>query len=170
MINYKSICIIPDKDLNTVIKKAINKKRKSKIDIGWREWISLTEFNNFYLKAKIDTGAAMSALHATHIKEYEKDGSKYVRFRLHQFETYKMIKKPIVGYKTIKNSFGKKQLRPIINISIKIGYNVINTVITLTRRSRMTYPVLIGRSSLKNNYRINPKKSYLAGRIKPNSK
>ncbi len=153
-----------------VVKKALHKKRTSKIDIGWREWISLTEFNDFYLKAKIDTGARMSALHATHIKEYNNDGSKYVRFRLYQSDAYKMIKKPIIGYKTIKNSFGKKQLRPLINMSIRIGDNTIDTVITLTRRSRMAYPVLIGRSSLANNYRINPKKSYLAGRIKSNSK
>ena len=124
------------------------KNKESLVDIGWREWISLTDFKNFYLKAKIDTGAAMSALHATHIKEYDSNGSKYVKFRLHQSKTYKMIKKPIVGYKTIKNSFGKKQLRPLVNISIKIGNKVIDTPITLTRRSRMTYPVLIGRSSL----------------------
>ena len=134
------------------------------MDIGWREWISLTDFKNFYLKAKIDTGASMSALHATHIKEYDSNGSRYVKFRLHQSKTYKMIKKPIVGYKTIKNSFGKKQLRPLVNISIKIGNKVIYTPITLARRTRMTYPVLIGRSALSKNYRINPKRSYLTGK------
>ena len=153
-----------------MVKKSKIKNQRLTIDIGWREWISLTEFNNFYLKAKIDTGATMSALHATHIKEYNDNGYKYVKFRLYQSDAYKMIKKPIVGYKTIKNSFGKKQLRPLINMSIKLGDNIIDTVITLTRRSRMTYPVLIGRSALANNYRINPKKSYLAGRNKPISK
>ena len=152
------------------MKKISKKKKKSFIDIGWREWISLTEFNDFYLKAKIDTGATMSALHATHIKEYDSKGSKYVKFRLHQSKTYKMIKKPIIGYKTIKSSFGKKQMRPVVNISIKIGDNIIDTDITLTRRSRMTYPVLIGRSSLERNYRINPKRSYLTGKDKVISK
>tara|TARA_B100001250_G_C19778482_1_gene780724 strand:+ start:1232 stop:1687 length:456 start_codon:yes stop_codon:yes gene_type:complete len=151
------------------VKKSI-RNRKSKIDIGWREWISLTEFNNFYLKAKIDTGATMSALHATHIKEYDNQGSKYVSFRLYQSDSFKMFEKPILGYKTIKNSFGKKQSRPLINISIKIGDNIFDTVITLTKRSRMTYPVLIGRSSLAKNYRINPRQSYLTGKIKPISK
>ncbi len=77
-----------------------------------------------------------------------------------------MLKKPIVGYKTIKNSFGKKQLRPLVNISIKIGNKIIDTPITLTRRSRMAYPVLIGRSALNKNYRINPKRSYLTGKNK----
>ena len=92
-------------------------------------------------------------------------GDKYVKFRLYQPKSSKMIRKPVVGYKMIKNSFGKKQLRPLINISIKIGNNTIDTIITLTTRSRMTYPVLIGRSTLNNNYRINPRKSFLTGKL-----
>ena len=141
------------------------KIKKPTIDIGWREWISLVDFKNFYLKAKIDTGATISALHATHIEEFNFKGVKYVKFRLYQSKSYKMIKKPVVGYKMIKNSFGKKQLRPLINISIKIGENTIDTIITLTTRSRMTYPVLIGRSALDNSYRINPRKSFLTGKV-----
>ena len=141
------------------------KIKKPTIDIGWREWISIVDFKNFYLKAKIDTGATISALHATHIEEFNLEGVKYVKFRLYQSKSYKMIKKPVVGYKMIKNSFGKKQLRPLINISIKIGNDTIDTIITLTTRSRMTYPVLIGRSTLDNNYRINPRKSFLTGKL-----
>ena len=141
------------------------KSVKPLIDIGWREWISLVDFNDFFLKAKIDTGATISALHATHIKEFYKNNEKYVRFRLHQENSYKIIKKPVLGYKTIKNSFGEKQSRPLISISIRMGNKTIETIISLAKRSSMTYPVLIGRSSLKKNYRINPKKSYLTGKI-----
>ena len=141
------------------------KIKKPTIDIGWREWISLVDFKDFHLKAKIDTGATISALHATHIEEFNFKGVKYVKFRLYQSKSYKMIKKPVVGYKMIKNSFGKKQLRPLVNISIKIGNNTIDTITTLTTRSRMTYPVLIGRSALNNNYRINPRKSFLTGKL-----
>ncbi len=135
------------------------------IDIGWREWIYLVDFKNFYLKDKIDKVATISALHATHIEEFNFKGVKYVKFRLYQSKSYKMIKNPVIGYKMIKNSFGKKQLIPLINISIKIGNNTIDTIITLTTRSRMTYPVLIGRSTLNNNYRINPRKSFLTGKL-----
>ena len=144
----------------------MNKKIKNPIiDIGWREWISLVDFKDFHLKAKIDTGATISALHATNIEEFDIHGDKYVKFRLHQVKSYKMIEKPVVGYKMIKNSFGKKQLRPLVNISIKIGDNIIDTIITLTKRSSMTYPVLIGRSTLNKNYRINPRKSFLTGKL-----
>ena len=143
----------------------MKKNSKPLINIGWREWISIIDFEDFYLKAKIDTGATISALHATHIKEFDHKGDKYVKFRLYQTKSYRKIEKPVVGYKTIKNSFGIKQQRPLINISIKIGDNIIDTIITLTTRSRMTYPVLIGRSTLNNNYRINPRKSFLTGKI-----
>ena len=142
------------------------KNKNTIIDIGWREWISIVDFEDFYLKAKIDTGATISALHATHIEEIDHKGDKYVKFRLYQTKSYRNIKKPIVGYKTIKNSFGKKQLRPLIKISIKIGDNIIDTITTLATRSRMTYPLLIGRSTLNNSYRINPRKSFLAGKNK----
>ena len=88
-----------------------------------------------------------------------------MRFRLYQEKSFKIIKKPVLGYKTIKNSFGEKQSRPLISMSIRMGNNTIETIITLAKRSNMTYPVLIGRSALKKNYRINPKKSYLTGKI-----
>ena len=60
------------------------KFKKPTIDIGWREWISLVDFEDFYLKAKIDTGATISALHATHIEEFNFRGDKFVKFRLLQ--------------------------------------------------------------------------------------
>ena len=62
------------------------KIKKPTIDIGWREWISLVDFKDFYLKAKIDTGATISALHATHIKEFDSKSGKYVKFRLYQLK------------------------------------------------------------------------------------
>ena len=70
------------------------KIKKPTIDIGWREWVSLVDFKDIYLKAKIDTGATISALHATHIEEFDFKGDKYVKFRLYQSKSYKMINKP----------------------------------------------------------------------------
>ena len=52
--------------------------------IGWREWIYLPSYKNFPIKAKIDTGARTSALHAGSIKEYERDGENWVKFELVQ--------------------------------------------------------------------------------------
>ena len=61
-----------------------NKKKKSKISLtplGWREWVFLPSYNYFKLKAKIDTGARTSAIHATNIQIYRKNRSEWVSFK-----------------------------------------------------------------------------------------
>ena len=84
------------------IKLKKNKKYKA---IGWREWVAFPEFSNFAIKAKIDTGARSSALHATHIVEFENNNQKWIKFRVYQSRKFLNIKTPIVGYKKITNSF-----------------------------------------------------------------
>ncbi len=75
---------------------AIQKIKKQKVNghytpIGWREWIYLPNHNDFAIKAKVDTGARTSALHATHIEEYKKNSKTWIRFRLHQSNEYVQI-------------------------------------------------------------------------------
>ena len=140
------------------IKLKNNKKYKT---IGWREWVVFPEFSNFAIKAKIDTGARSSALHATHIVEFEKNNQKWIKFRVYQSRKFLYIETPIVGYKKITNSFGKAEIRPTIELKIKLGKNSWNTEITLARRSKLTHPMLIGRKSLKKKYIVYPHKSYI---------
>ena len=132
--------------------------------IGWREWVYLPTYKNFALKAKVDTGARTSALHATNIKEFEKKGEKWVRFKLHQNENHKIISSRLIKHKKITNSFGDTEIRPVIKMKIKIGQNSWSTEITLTARSRMTYPMLIGRNSLMKKHLIHSHKSYMTGK------
>ena len=67
-------------------KQPLTKKnnRKKYTQLGWREWVIFPDHEGFSIKAKIDTGARSSALHATHIKEYGQKGLKWVKFRVHQ--------------------------------------------------------------------------------------
>ena len=58
---------------------------KKFIPLGWRERVYFPNYNNFSVKAKIDTGASSSALHATHVKEYRKKGQTWIKFRIYQF-------------------------------------------------------------------------------------
>ena len=146
-------------------KQSRTRRKKPPIEIGWREWISFPKYNNFALKAKIDTGARSSALHATHIKEFVTDSKDWVSFRIYQSGKFINVERPIKGYRVIKSSIGKKQVRPVIRIKIKLGTKSWFTDITLARRSGMSYPVLIGRSSLTNRYRIHPRKSFLFGHL-----
>jgi len=147
------------------------KKPKKKLAlIGWREWISFPDYDNFLLKAKIDTGARSSALHATHLLPYENGEEKRIKFRVYQSKIFHYIDAPILGYKKVKNSFGVSEIRPIIQMKIKLGKESWYTEITLARRSGMSYPMLIGRNSLKRKHIIHPHKSFLQGKIKKSKK
>ena len=136
-------------------------RNNAKINIGWREWISFPNYDNFRLKAKIDSGARTSALHATHIQEFEKNGERWVRFRVYQSREFMYVEKPILRYTTIKNSFGEYQMRPLVQMKIKLGNKSWKTDISLTQRSGMVYPMLIGRNTLKKKHMNHPKRSFV---------
>ena len=139
------------------------------IPLGWREWIYLPFYNHFPIMAKIDTGARTSSIHATHIKRYEKEGKERIKFRIYQSNRVLSIDTDFLKFIKITNSFGDSETRPAINIKIKIGIKSYITEVTLSKRSRMSYPMLIGRNSLKNKYVIHSHKSFLTGpKIEPN--
>jgi len=147
-------------------KRSLKTKTKTRpliIPIGWREWILFPDVSNFPIKAKIDTGARSSALHATHINSYEKDGNTWVKFRVYQGREFLSIDTPIIGYRKITNSFGHTEQRPVIKMKIKLGKNVWTTEVTLAKRSKLTHPMLIGRKSLKKRHVIHSHKSFLTG-------
>ena len=132
--------------------------------IGWREWIYLPKFDDFAIKAKVDTGARTSALHATQIKEYDNNGKKLVSFRLHQSKKHIDISTQLIRYLKITSSFGDSEIRPLIRLKIRLGERSWFTEVTLTKRNRMTYPMLIGRNTLMKKYLIHSHKSYLTGK------
>ena len=132
--------------------------------IGWREWIYLPKYDDFAMKAKVDTGARTSALHAIHIKEYDCNGKKMVSFRLNQSNKQIDISTQLIRYLKITSSFGDSEIRPLIRLKIRLGERSWVTEVTLTKRTRMTYPMLIGRNTLMKKYLIHSHKSYLTGK------
>ena len=146
-----------------------SKKIKKKLTtnytpIGWREWIYLPKYKNFPIKAKIDTGATSSALNAYDIAVYKKGNQSWVRFKLKQYKRILKINSKLIKQKKITSSFGDTEIRPVIKMKIKLGNQSWDTEVTLAMRSSMTYPMLIGRSSLKKKHIIHSHKSYLTGK------
>ena len=151
-----------------MIIKGLNNKRKKDAKtaltpLGWREWVFLPSYNSFKLKAKIDTGARTSSIHATNIQIYRKGNSERVKFQIYQSESFLDIDTKLVSYKKIKSSFGQTETRPTVNMKIQIGRETWLTKITLAQRSKLTYPMLIGRNTLNKKYIIHSHRSYLAG-------
>ena len=150
------------------------RKTKSKIPVqpgapsivvGWREWVSLPELGAVRIKAKIDTGARTSAIHAWKIQPFEKDGETWVRFELHPNQddnkTRIACEAPVVDSRMIKSSNGQQQRRYVIRTPLRIGLHVWPIELTLTRRDEMGFRMLVGRTALKPGALVNPSKSYL---------
>jgi len=133
--------------------------------IGWREYVTLSDFDNTIVKAKMDTGARTSSLHATHIKEFERNGITYINFRMlvgtSSKKRFKHVIAKLEEWREVKNSSGEKEFRPVIKTNIKIGKYKISTEVTLTQRSKMTYTMLVGRLALRKKFNIDSGRSYL---------
>ena len=132
--------------------------------IGWRENVKLLDFDNSLIKAKMDTGARTSSLHATHISESKDSEIKYVTFRLktniNNEKKYKFFKSELKEWRIVRNSGGDEEYRPVVKTRVKIGKKIMNIEITLTQRSRMSYDMLIGRTALRKKFLIDSGKSY----------
>lgn len=138
-----------------------------KIDIGWKEWIALPELNVDRIKAKIDTGAATSALHAEDICLVPSPKGDRVGFKICPFhdESDHVVycELPLHDERIITSSNGAKESRYVIKTPLKLGELQLEVEFTLTNRSLMRFNVLLGRQALKKFAIINPAKSFLQG-------
>ncbi len=142
-------------------------KSKSSILIGRREFIDFPLLNLFSLEAKIDTGAFTSALHCKDIEIRFIDGIETLCFKLldesHPEYSNNEYMFPTFSKKVIKSSFGESEERYIIQTLIQIAGKKINCSISLTDRTNMRYPVLIGRRTIKGKFIVDVAKKYTGG-------
>ena len=135
--------------------------------LGWREWVTLPELNIQHIKAKIDTGARSSALHAFAIQPYRKLGQRWVMFAIHpeQNNTELVIEchAAVKDRRIVSDSGGHKQRRYVIETPLIIGSAIINAEMTLTNRDSMLFRMLIGRTTLNERFMIDPSESYCQG-------
>ncbi len=136
--------------------------------IGWREWISLPEFCLAPIKAKIDTGARTSALHAFHIRPFEKAGVPHVEFFVHPVQRRRLpevrCEARVLDQRKITSSTGHSENRYVVETTAIIGDKELKIELTLTNRDELGFRMLIGREAIRNKFVIDPGKSYRAGR------
>lgn len=135
--------------------------------VGWREYVSLPRLKLINLKAKVDTGARTSALHAFALEEFHQSGQRKIRFAIHPLhrDNKKIIwcTSSILDRRRVSDSGGHRELRYVIVTDIVIGSQRFPIEVTLTNRDNMLFRMLIGRQALKNKFLVNPTKSYLQG-------
>tara|TARA_R110002049_G_scaffold24302_9_gene86316 strand:- start:7013 stop:7456 length:444 start_codon:yes stop_codon:yes gene_type:complete len=137
----------------------------SKKPIGWREWIGFPDLNIPRIKAKIDTGARTSALHAFRVQPFMRGDRQWVRFAIHpvQGDTDNIVESeaPVKDQRVVRDSGGHEELRYVIETAISIGEDVIRAEVTLTDRDSMLFRVLLGRTALRAHYVVHPGRSYI---------
>ena len=142
--------------------------KSEKLTVGWREWVILPELNVPHIKAKIDTGARTSALHAFSVDAYVKKGVHRVKFLIHPYQNRKDIVKEcdarIVDRRMVTDSGGHKEKRYVISTTIVLGEIEWEIEITLTNRDTMKFRMLLGRTAMDGKILVNPGRSFLIGK------
>jgi hypothetical protein len=138
--------------------------------IGWREWVELPDLGVGRIKAKIDTGARSSSLHAFDVETYKLSGKEFVKFKVHpkQRSSRPEIKchARIVEYRKVKSSNGQAELRPVIVTPILLMGFKWQIEVTLTNRDEMGFRMLLGRESFRDRFYIDAGSSYFGERSK----
>ena len=136
------------------------------VEIGWAELVQLPDLGLNHIRAKIDTGAATSSIHATRLKPIETDEGLMVEFwtRVHQDEPSCKITAPAVARRKIKSSNGEVQLRYVVETTMRMGDFTWTGHLTLANRRAMAFPILIGRRALARGFRVNCARRWMLGR------
>lgn len=133
--------------------------------VGWRECVALPDFQIPVIRAKIDTGASSSSIHATHIEYFTLGDREMVCFQIHPHQRNihdtVTVEAPLMEHRPIKSSNGQKQIRPVIETRIQLGQHLWAIELNLTNRSLMGYRMLLGRQALRRRFLVDPHKSFL---------
>lgn len=175
IIPYKQFSLKPFRFLNLTSCKAnsLNNHNNEMLTFGWREWVKLPDLGLPAIKAKVDTGARTSALHAFNLRPFIENGIQRIEFSIHPIQrdlnTVSICQADVLDQRTVSDSGGHKEERWVIKTSLMIGSHTWPIEMTLTARDNMRFRMLLGRTALENKALVDASASYLVGK-KPTSK
>jgi hypothetical protein len=140
------------------------------LTLGWREWVALPEIGIPRIKAKVDTGARTSALHAFALRPFSEHGRDRVEFQIHplqkNLETIVTCTADVIDRRIVSDSGGHKEERFVIATLLAIGEYAWPIEMTLTSRDDMLFRMLLGRTAMEGRAQVNPSLSYVVGKKK----
>jgi hypothetical protein len=142
--------------------------------MGWREWLELPDLGIRRVKAKVDTGARSSSLHAESIELFQVRGQVAVRFVVLPLQRSRLkavaCQMPLYDERYVKSSNGSRELRPVIRAAVAWGGQSWDVDITLTSRDLMGFRMLLGREAIRRRFLVDTGRSYFGGRPPPKKK
>ena len=130
------------------------------VPAGWVEKAQIYP-EGITLHAKLDTGAKTTSINAQKPEFFERDGNRWVRFKItNRNDDSTIIEAKIVREATIKRHFDQQQVRPVILLDICIGNVRKKEEVNLVDRSNLNYQLLIGRNFLKETFLIDSGSTY----------
>ena len=138
-----------------------------KLIVGSEEWCSFPQINIPALKARVDSGAKTSALHAVNINPFRKKGEPWVSFEVHPLQydgrTTVRCEAPVYDQRRVKSSSGNSELRYVIRTVLSLAETAWEVEVTLTNRDSMGYRMLLGRQAMSGKMLVDPEASFLLG-------
>ncbi|MEQ8786938.1 MAG: RimK/LysX family protein [Pirellulaceae bacterium] len=135
--------------------------------VGWREWVALPELDVPAVKAKVDTGARSSSLHAFALREFERDGKRMLSFTVHPLQresrTTITTEAELLEYRHVRSSSGHHTRRPVILTPVELFGRRWTIELTLASRDEMGFRMLLGRQAVRGRFLVDPARSYLGG-------
>ena len=161
---------LSDSNLNAPLDKSL--PPEPLLVIGWREWLSLPQIRIRRIKAKVDTGARSSCLHAPTIETFQIDGQLHVRFSVQPIQRNKdftvTCEAKVHDQRLVRSSNGEASERYVIQTSAKWLDQSWPIELTLADRSEMGFRLLLGREAIRGKMLVDSARSYLGG--KPQSR
>ena len=142
--------------------------------MGWREWLELPDLGIRRVKAKVDTGARSSSLHAESIELLQVRGQVAVRFVVLPLQRSRLepvaCQMLLYDERYVKSSNGSRELRPVIRTAVAWGGLSWDVDITLTSRDLMGFRMLLGREAIRRRFLVDTGRSYFGGKPAPKKK
>lgn len=137
--------------------------------LGKEEWCAFKSLGIPAIKARVDTGAKTSSLHAFNMTTYQSQGKTFVSFDIHPLQNNRGLirhcEAEVFDMRIVKSSTGEREKRIVILAPLTLGEETWTVELTLTNRDSMGYRMLLGREAMKKRFYVDPEVSFCQGEI-----
>ena len=143
----------------------------NKLIVGSEEWCSLPGLGLPAIKARVDSGAATSSLHAFNIVSFQRDGELWISSEVHPLQNDRSVvvrhEAPVLEQRSVRNTSGISENRYVIREELVLGEQRWPIELTLTNRDAMGYRMLLGREAMVGRVLVDPEGSHQLGDVEP---